>query len=88
MAESDLLRLLEPAVRPATGGVSGRSGRAPFESRSFEQLLAEASQSETEGGSEPGASAGTKRDPTSRLAEMGSIENAGVRALLSGRASL
>ncbi len=40
--EADLLRMLEPAVRP--GGLPGpvQRHRVPFESRSFESLLEEA----------------------------------------------
>lgn len=40
--ELDLLRMLEPAVRPVQGGARVTTGATPIESKSFESLLGEA----------------------------------------------
>ncbi len=92
---AQLLRMLEPAVRPVDQG-SGRAPRPvaePFESRSFESLLGEARKpdglSPQEGlGQEARAGQGvaeaTTKPPTlGPLAGLGTIENATLRQIIA-----
>ena len=93
MGAGDLLRLLEPVVRP--GGVPGRTRppTRPIEDRSFEDLLAEARGPSAAAGAEAG-SPGPGEDgpgeaahagPMARLSDVGRIENAVLRGLVGGR---
>ncbi len=94
---AELLRLLEPAVRP--GGLQGpsRTPVAPLESRSFDSLLAEAAK---DGGASSGtngpdglADNETKPHAASAASHLASlsgvdrIENAGVLEAIAGKAS-
>lgn len=91
----ELLRLLEPAVRP--GGVQGpaRTPVVPFESRSFEALLADAAREqsslnvETTGGvalgSESRSPSGAAGAHLAGLSGVDRIENAGVLEAMAGR---
>jgi hypothetical protein len=89
MSGVDLLRMLEPAVRPVgPGGSSEASGRVPLEAQDFDALLAEAGRAGTVGESaEPHAgndpASKPDRDPLSPLAALGSIGNASLRAMIA-----
>jgi len=89
----DLLRLLEPAVRP--GGLPGaaKAPTPPLEQRDFEALLAEARQ-------DPGPAAAAapaaddaaaapaatpKAAPLAPLGQIDRIENRSLRALIGGK---
>ncbi len=73
---SDLLRMLEPIVRPA--GLGGAvAAQRPVESQSFEELLRQAQNPTCEGEcSEPAPK------PADPLASLGHVENAAVRRLI------
>ncbi|MBB6430744.1 hypothetical protein [Algisphaera agarilytica] len=90
---TDLLRLLEPTVRPVspvkpTGGVAGvKTGELPFEAQDFDTLLASVREgqpvqaiAET---TEPAATAAKAPDPLDTLAAFGRIENPGLRELIA-----
>lgn len=93
---TNLLRMLEPAVRP--GSASGPTARptAPIESRAFESLLEEARASaareETQAGDAGSAERGPASDgsgsgahaPMRQLAQLDRIENPGVFRLIGG----
>lgn len=87
MADSgQLLRMLEPAVRPvpAPEGGGASPGRAPIEQQSFEALLAEATAA-TEPGGDDAASASdrpARGNLLGPLSQVGAIENASLRALI------
>lgn len=76
--------MLEPAVRPGLP-VAGaaQQGRAPFESRGFQDLLREASQQTGEKSVGAGAAALDKSDPLGGLSGLGQIENAALRRMLT-----
>ncbi len=76
----DLLRMLEPAVRPVDGG-GASSGRLPVEDQSFESLLMDA-RSAAEVGGEDKAAELPKVDPLSPLASLDAIESASLRDLI------
>ena len=76
--QMELLRMLEPAVRP-TGGKVGGSARSvtPFEQRDFQSLLSEARQTMDRG--EPtvnAADATSSTDPGEQMDEAGDAEAA------------
>jgi hypothetical protein len=88
----DLLRLLEPTVRP--GNVPGvvRGPVAPFEFRSFESLLEEAQRQPAESASGDvqagqsaliGSTAPPQQSMLQRLAGPGAVQNAALRDLLA-----
>lgn len=79
-----MLQLLEPAVRPgSTGQGSGVSkGNAPFETRSFHDLLKDVS-SETGDASGQDASEPQGSDLLARLSGLGQVENAALRRVLT-----
>jgi hypothetical protein len=89
----DLLRLLEPAVRP--GGLPGaaKAPTPPMEQRDFEALLAEAQQDQAGAASEAPASddggaahaAAPKAAPLAPLGQIDRIENRSLRALIGGK---
>lgn len=85
----DLLRMLEPAVRPTSAGRVGAStdGRLPIELRSFDELLNQAqSAAEVGGAAEAGAvEPPTKADPLASLSGPGSIESASLLGLMAAR---
>ena len=92
--EAELLRMLEPAVRP--GGLPGplQKPSVPIESRSFESLLDEARQDSK--ASQPGretpadqpASADAKQNGMiSQLAQVEKIENSSLRGLIEGNSA-
>jgi hypothetical protein len=73
--ENDLLRMLEPAVRPVGLPPTGLREQAPFESRSFESFLEEArtiNAQEQQGVIEAGA--GVDAAGSIRLPQAGSVE--------------
>lgn len=96
---ADLLRLLEPAVRPVSpvkpvSGASGvKSGELPFESQDFDSLLASARdgfqaqdapvEDQNEANNQP-----KPPGPLDALADFGRIENPGLRELLAQQRSL
>ncbi len=93
----DLLRLLEPAVRPGAAGVSRPQGggSAPLEDQSFDQLLsAYKEQSGTPRGETvtPEAAAEAVDKPTAEadvlapLSGLTVVENPSLRALMAARA--
>jgi len=89
---SDLLRLLEPAVRPVGGGTSGKPESAPtFEGKSFDQLLTDAQQPRDAEPRQGEAAAQTTSPPSDNptppaaLPGLGSIENASLARLLASR---
>ncbi|MEM6332716.1 MAG: hypothetical protein AAF823_05190 [Planctomycetota bacterium] len=87
---SQLLRLLEPAVRPVTGGATGgQPAPAAFEGQSFDDLLADAQQTR-------GTTASTDATPaapddsatrSTSLPGLGAIENPSLARMLAERAS-
>lgn len=91
---AQLLRMLEPAVRPvdvSRGGAS-RPGAEPFESRSFEALLGEARDGggmdatgprQDAAAGEKVAEATGKVDALGPLSGLGTIENATLRQLMA-----
>jgi len=93
--ESELLRMLEPAVRPGGLPGPGRPGRVPIESRDFDSLLQEAQQmnAQQEGiadeqeGSAEGVQESVKETHgglIGRLGQVGLIENESLRSLIEG----
>ena len=89
--EVDLLRMLEPAVRPGGLPAGTQKPRVPIEARSFDTLLEEARHmNESDSASqETGVSqaAGNPAKPgqaglMGRLAQFGGIENGSLRHLL------
>jgi hypothetical protein len=85
---ADLLRMLEPVVRPVGAPAPGRSTqRLPLEEKSFEALLAEAQQQDTIGDAdEQGVDESEARRPKtnllSPLSALDAIDNASLRALV------
>jgi len=86
---TDLLRMLEPAVRPGNVPASQAQVRQPIEGRSFESLLDEAQQMD---GSEPAdTNAGEKASPPKGAGPLGGlsqvdrIENASLWKWLGGQ---
>jgi hypothetical protein len=87
----DLLRLLEPAVRP--GGLPGvaKAPVPPIEERSFEALLEEARQDPASAeGQAPAADESTapsvpKAMPLAPLGQIDRIENRSLRDLIGGK---
>jgi hypothetical protein len=80
----DLLKLLEPAVRPVlpAAGTTRSQGRAPFEQQDFAELMNfmnETPPEEAAAAAPPPKSA----DPLAELADLGRIENAGLRQMLA-----
>jgi len=92
---AQLLRMLEPAVRPVDqrGAGKARPSAEPFESRSFQSLLGEAQRTHAEGNQAvPGqdasaeqavAEATPKDTALGPLAGLGTIENATLRQLIA-----
>lgn len=91
---ADLLRLLEPTVRPiAQPTASPRVGNSPFEQQDFDSLLSSFQDpdfnpapetgvaTETQAPPQPGKHAG----PLAELADIGRIENSTLRNLLAQR---
>lgn len=75
--------MLEPAVRPGPATRGGaQQGAVPFEAKSFDQLLSQASQST---GDQPaqGAQAAQAADPLQGLSGMDQVENAQLRRVLA-----
>ena len=93
--KSQLLRMLEPAVRPVAPpeGGAARSANVPIEQQSFDALLAEAQQADEPAATGEAAElasdavAGTSPNLLGPLSQMGAIENASLRALV-GRGGL
>jgi len=92
---AQLLRMLEPAVRPVDprGAGKARPSAQPFESRSFESLLGEAQRTDAQANhAGPGqdasaeqavAEATPKDTALGPLAGLGTIENATLRQLIA-----
>lgn len=92
--EQDLLRMLEPAVRPVGPGPAGSRPPAgePFEGRSFEDLLHEAREQTPEqpaSGSddEPANDTKTPPNPLARLAGLDAVENGSLLQVMQRRAA-
>jgi hypothetical protein len=89
----NLLRLLEPAVRPGGLAGPGKTPREPIEQRSFESLLEEAGEpepddtTEKDGMDEAMASAQPKKSQglLGQLAQFDRIENPSLRRLIAGQ---
>lgn len=91
----DLLRLLEPTVRPGNTPAVSRAPIAPFEQRSFESLLDEAQRQPAESANraaEPGnveavqpPEAVAQPSVLQRLTGPAAVENATLRQLLDQR---
>ncbi|NBC11130.1 MAG: hypothetical protein GVY24_05255 [Planctomycetes bacterium] len=92
---AQLLRMLEPAVRPVPqrGADKPRATAEPFESRSFESLLGEAQRTNGEGrhvgpgqdasADQAVAEATPKDTALGPLTGLGTIENATLRQLIA-----
>lgn len=84
----DLLRMLEPAVRPTGPAPSRTADTLPLEARSFESLLEEArSAAEPEPTSETRATdqtKATKSDPLAALGGLDRIENESLLRMVNG----
>ena len=79
---ADLLRMLEPAVRPVgSGATAARPSQAPFEGKSFETLLQEV---QTAADSDDQAHA-PRPHVIDSLAQIGAVENASLRNLIGVR---
>lgn len=86
--ESDLLRMLEPAVRPGGLTASPRPTSRPIEDKDFESLLAEATAGRTaESQPPPQDQPARGPDPLRSLAGTDRIENASLRQLVAGAAT-
>ena len=92
MQGADLLRLLEPAVRPVSAPEGGRraTGNAPFEHQDFDDLLASARQgfdaepfNDDLDDPSPSAEAKSPAGPLAELAAFSRIENPSLRNLLA-----
>ena len=83
----ELLRMLEPAVRP--GGLPGpqRTGQTPIETRSFESLLEEARSATTPVGDEETTGKKAVNDPLRALSRVDLIDNAALLRIIGGRTS-
>ena len=79
-----MLQLLEPAVRPgaAMPGTQSPQGKAPFESRSFQDLLKDVSKDSGESKDQQ-ATAQKESNPLAGLGGLGQIENVALRRVLS-----
>jgi hypothetical protein len=100
-SSADLLRMLEPAVRPVSvpGAENARPGSVPLEQRSFESLLSDAAGAKASGTSgasggagASGGSAGAAQlspqpAPQHPLAGIDRIENSALRDLIAARGS-
>ena len=85
----DLLRMLEPVVRPCglSGPTKAGSPKQPIEVRSFDSLLEEARAADEPRHDEASGSAQTgpaKANPLAELARMDRIENPSLRLLIGG----
>lgn len=87
---ANLLRLLEPAVRPGNLPRSAQPTSTPIETRSFDSILEEAQHLGEAPGATPaseseGASAAPKKQagPLAGLGNIDCVENAGLRDLLA-----
>ncbi|MFP4145472.1 MAG: hypothetical protein ACLFV3_10050 [Phycisphaeraceae bacterium] len=81
---AELLRLLEPLVRPVDGGGSSRAPKLPVEQQSFDSLLAEASTPGQDAADGEAADAEPDRpDPLGPLARVDAIENESLRAIVA-----
>ncbi len=98
--ESELLRMLEPAVRPTGLPGPAKQPKAPFESRSFESLLDEAKQMNASENQATPATAdqdqiadGTPAQKSARagliapLTQLDRIENSTLRGLIGNNKS-
>ena len=86
---ADLLRLLEPAVRPVSQPPRPTpTAAAPFELQNFEDLLSEARFSLDPADPAPGEAPATERppDPLAALADLSRVENPALREMLAMRA--
>lgn len=88
---ADLLRMLEPAVRPAKAtpcAAAPRQPVAPIEARSFDSLLQEARQMNVDEADNIDAAGGAKAPvqagPLGVLVGVDAIENDALRRLLAG----
>lgn len=85
--ESDLLRMLEPAVRPGGLTASQRPTTRPIEDKDFESLLAEArAQPAAEAEPQTLDQPARGHDPLRSLAGTDRIENASLRQLVADAA--
>lgn len=87
----DLLRMLEPAVRPvatpASGAASSASNTpATFESQTFEQLLGVAQQTQDAMNPAVEANESSAPDPLAALSRIDSVSNASLRSMLTNQA--
>lgn len=89
---TNLLRLLEPAVRPGNLPRAASPVSAPIEARSFDSILEEAQSLNVEGqptagateNGEPGAKpAAAGKGPLASLARIDCVENAALRDMLA-----
>ena len=84
----DLLKMLEPAVRPVGPAPTRSAGTAPLETRSFESLLEEAQAAaapETAQGVDASAEPkGKKVDPLAALGGLDRIENESLLRIVNG----
>ena len=80
----DLLRMLEPTVRPTGAGPTSRRGGGvpPIEDRDFEQMLEDVQSAAEVGGEE--AKEPPTADPLAPLTGPGTIECASLRTLIAG----
>ena len=80
-----LLRLLEPAVRPVGVSPAARpAGQVPFESQSFDDLLADARLNpEPDEPQLPDAAATRSANPLAGLTNAAGFENTAVRSMLA-----
>jgi hypothetical protein len=88
-SSAELLRMLEPAVRPVSvpGAATARPGSVPIEQRSFESLLADATGSggDAGAGDESGPAPAAPTAPGSPLAGIDRIENSALRDIIAAR---
>ncbi|MEM6853566.1 MAG: hypothetical protein AAF593_04070 [Planctomycetota bacterium] len=96
---TDLLRLLEPTVRPvspvkpAAGTAGVKSGELPFEAQDFESLLSSVRETQDSGlprdeGPNDANTQNRPPGPLDALADFGRIENPGLRELLAQQRGL
>lgn len=84
--ESQLLRMLEPAVRPDGLGSPTRQPQVPIEARDFDALLAEAQKITEDALSPDETQAASKMDAMRMLGDVSRIENESLLRLIGGAA--
>jgi len=84
----DLLRMLEPAVRPVAQPGSRASQAQPFESQSFESLLSDAAGVSEAKQADPSGAGRSQPNPLASLQGLGAITNVSLRQMMQSSPSI